>query len=72
MKTMLLTLALTLSACGGDSSTRTVSSEPLPFAWPPVAGEAYPDLELLDSNGELVRLSSFEGKVIMVEPIAMT
>ncbi len=41
-------------------------------AWPPVKGKAFPDLTLLDRNGRLVRLSSFRGKIIILEPVGMT
>jgi hypothetical protein len=44
----------------------------LPFAWPPKLGKPYPDLELVDQSGALVRLSSFKGKVILLEPTGMT
>jgi hypothetical protein len=40
--------------------------------WPPRTGEAYPDLTLLDSSGNLFKLSSLKGKVILVEPIGMS
>lgn len=42
------------------------------FAWPPVPGEPYPDLKLLDEEGREVSLSQFRGKVILLEPTAMT
>lgn len=41
-------------------------------SWPPRYGARYPDLSLMDYRGEVVRLSQFQGKVILVEPIAMT
>lgn len=41
-------------------------------AWPPVPGKAYPDLSLLDGSGNVVRLSRFKGKLILLEPIGMT
>lgn len=44
----------------------------LAFAWPPVVGQPYPDLQLLDQNGREVALSSFKGKVIVLEPVGMT
>ena len=47
-------------------------SESPPFSWPPKAGETYPDVELRDTSGELVKLSSFQGKVLLIEPIGMT
>lgn len=42
------------------------------FDWPPQPGHAYPDLELVDQTGRPVRLSSFKGRVILVEPVGMT
>jgi hypothetical protein len=45
------------------------AAEELPFAWPPVVGQPYPDLELVDQTGKLTRLSEFRGKVILVELI---
>jgi hypothetical protein len=43
-----------------------------PSGWPPVLGAPYPDLELIDQTGARVRLSSFRGRVIVVEPIGMS
>lgn len=40
--------------------------------WPPKVGMPYPDLKLLNQDGEMTKLSSFKGKVIIVEPIGMT
>lgn len=40
--------------------------------WPPRLSQRYPDLELVDQTGALVRLSSFEGSVILIEPVGMT
>ena len=45
--------------------------EPLTLRWPPILGELYPDLILLDQTGNQVRLSSFKGSVILVEPVGM-
>jgi hypothetical protein len=45
------------------------AAEALPFAWPPVVGQQYPDLELIDQTGKQTRLSEFRGKVILVELI---
>jgi len=44
----------------------------LRFAWPPVKGQTYPDLKLLDQDGHEVALSSFKGKLILLEPVGMT
>ena len=40
--------------------------------WPPRLGEPYPDLTLIDQTGQPVRLSSFKGSVILIEPVGMT
>jgi len=40
--------------------------------WPPRLGASYPDLELVDQTGQRVRLSSFKGLVMLVEPVGMT
>jgi len=63
-----LLLLGTLPGCGGGS----VSDGPLSFSWPPVVGERYPHVELQDISGKTVRLSSFEGRVLVIEPIGMT
>lgn len=48
-----------------------VDSADLPDPWPPVVGEVYPDLELVDHQGHEFRLSSLEGKIVILEPIGM-
>ena len=40
--------------------------------WPPEVGKPYPELELVDATGKIVKLSDFKGKVIVIEPIGMT
>ena len=59
--------AILAASCGPGTP-----SGPLPFAWPPSVGETYPDVELRDHKGEIVKLSSFRGKVLLIEPIGMT
>jgi hypothetical protein len=41
-------------------------------SWPPRPGQPYPELALRDTSGNLFRLSSLKGKVILVEPVGMT
>ena len=62
--------------CTGDECT-----VPLPISqqetettvtWPPVVDRPYPDLKLIDGFGQTVRLSSFKGSVLVIEPLAMT
>lgn len=41
------------------------------FAWPPVFGKEFPNLQLYNHKGEFVSLNKFTGKIIVVEPIGM-
>jgi len=65
---LLLATTILVTSCGGGGPV----AEGLPFAWPPTSGETYPDLQLLDTTGEVVSLSSFAGRVLLIEPIGMT
>ena len=40
--------------------------------WPPEVGEPYPDVTLIDQEGNSIKLSSFKGSVLLIEPIGMT
>lgn len=40
--------------------------------WPPVVGRTYPEIELCDLTGKKVKLSSYAGRVILLEPIGMS
>ncbi len=40
--------------------------------WPPVVGQAFPNLILYDQDGNLTPLSSLKGKVLLIEPIGMS
>ena len=55
-------LGLALPALGKDK---------LPHAWPPKVGKPYPNLELFNHKGKKVKLSTYRGKVILLEPIGM-
>lgn len=50
----------------------TQQTTPSSVKWPPKLGELYPDLELTDQTDRRVRLSSFKGHVILIEPVGMT
>lgn len=39
--------------------------------WPPVSGERFPDLILSDQSGDTMRLSDFEGKILLIEYAAI-
>lgn len=59
-------------ASGGDArSGKAGMSKYQPNVWPPALGRTYPDLELLDRDGNPVRLSKWQGKVILLEPVGM-
>jgi hypothetical protein len=56
-----------------ESQSETASQPGrLDVPWPPRLGQPYPDLTLIDQTGQPVRLSSFKGSVILIEPIGMT
>lgn len=40
-----------------------------PPSWPPLKHRSFPDLELVDQDGELTKLSEFRGKVILIETV---
>ncbi len=42
-----------------------------PSPWPPELNKPYPDLELIDQDGETFKLSYLKGKVIIIEPVGM-
>ncbi|MGH1456246.1 MAG: peroxiredoxin family protein [Alphaproteobacteria bacterium] len=48
-----------------------VVEQNMPNPWPPVVGQRYPDLELIDPDGGRFRLSQLRGKVIIIEPTGM-
>ncbi len=74
--------ALTLVACvaatgcapgSAPASSSTPEEEAaLPFAWPPVLGQQYPNLQLSDAQGQPFELASLRGKVLLIEPVGMT
>ena len=49
-----------------------IQSSPQITPWPPKVGRLYPDLQLIDQEGQSFRLSALMGKVILLEPIGMT
>lgn len=42
-----------------------------PDPWPPVMNKSFPEISLVDSNGQSFKLSDFSGKVIIVEYVDM-
>ncbi len=50
----------------------TTINENLPNPWPPKMNEPYPDIDLIDQNGQEFKLSSLKGKIVIVEFIDMT
>ena len=63
--TSLLMVTTTVPALAAKKRTN-------PTFWPPVLDRYYPDLVLYNQDGQPTRLSSFRGKVIIVEPIGMS
>lgn len=54
-----------------SDGTQSRNTPNLPSPWPPIVGEKYPDLYLIDQDGLPFRLSYLKGKVIIIEPIGM-
>ncbi len=73
--TIALCLSL-LAACAVEEtppsfSASTVSTSAPTHIWPPRVGEPYPDLKLRTPQGDRVALSTYKGKVLLIEPIGM-
>ena len=62
-----LLIAQILVSCG---AAETGNGQKL--VWPPILNSPYPDVEMQTISGKKVKLSSFAGKVILVEPIGMS
>lgn len=58
------------SAASKDSLSSNAQAAKL--QWPPQLNSPYPDLELMSTSGKKVKLSSFKGKVILIEPIGLS
>jgi hypothetical protein len=78
---ILLTLALLMVHYRSTGKVRaavsapvsaSVVAKPLSYDWPPKLNQPYPDLELIDQTGARVKLSSFRGRVVLLEPVGMT
>jgi len=69
-------VALALAAAGCDRSelaeAHAAASSEAPSVWPPRLGEPYPDLHLVDQSGQVRALSSFKGRLLLVEMVGMT
>lgn len=62
--------------CSGDQClvpwTPSVQLMASGTTWPPEVGAPYPDGTFIDQDGNPVKLSSFKGSVLLIEPIGMT
>jgi hypothetical protein len=65
---LILAFFALVSSCGSAFGQKGK----LPVFWPPKLDYYYPDLTLLDQNGKKVQLSSFMGKILVIEPIGMS
>lgn len=54
------------------SSTPARSTSSYKTFWPPVLNQIYPDIELTNIDGKRVKLSSYAGRTILIEPIGMS
>lgn len=67
-----LVLIVMAAAQGCSQSSSASGWQPGDGNWPPKMKASYPDLEVIDQDGNRWNLSRFKGKVIIVEPIGMT
>jgi hypothetical protein len=51
----------------GGGRARSADTSP----WPPQVGQRYPEVEMTDQTGKVIRLSDFKGRIIVMEPISM-
>ena len=72
MKHRLVLITMLVSLLAGSGQAAPAAEQRLEFQWPPEVGQPYPDLELPDHTGRIVRLSSFKGKLILLEPVGMS
>jgi hypothetical protein len=67
---------ISVIATQGCQQTTAAKLSPQPSGlaqpWPPVIGQAYPDLTLTNTSGEKVKLSKFKGSILLIEPIGMS
>ena len=63
-----------LAAEAADEAQEKADAERLAAlgTWPPLRGKPFPDLVLFDQEGKEVKLSSFKGKVILLQWVAAT
>ena len=65
-------VSMSLPSLRSDNADSVVKTSPVVAGnWPPVKGQSYPDLILNDQNGQLVRLSEFKGRPILLELAAI-
>jgi len=54
-----------------EKKNRIPVVDPVVGPWPPRVGASYPDLKLVDQNGQAFQLSRLTGKVILLELVAI-
>ncbi len=57
---------------GWKVSAQTQQASRFKTFWPPVANQLYPELELCNISGKRIKLSSYAGRVVLLEPIGMS
>ncbi len=57
---------------GAQADSAQGAQGQLDFPWPPKLDQPFPDITLYSHTGEMLKLSDFKGKVILVEPVGMT
>lgn len=70
-KTLVLSFFLVGLILLSSLLTYNINAATTPKPWPPVVGQQYPNLVLIDQNGKKFKLSNFKRKVIVIEPMGM-
>ena len=67
----LLALLASVAGCMVDVEPAPQPSARPEHVWPPQVGAPYPDLELRTPSGDRIALSSYRGRIILIEPVGM-
>lgn len=63
---------LLVMGCSALQKPTDETAATAPSPWPPKVGEPYPDLSLVDQDGNTLDLASLKGKVLLIEPVGLS
>ncbi len=68
---MLIPIYMMLNAANFFDTSQNTLEKHQPSVWPPQLNQPYPNLELIDQDGQKFKLSDLKGRVIIIEPTGM-